>query len=124
MEIQGKVISGAHEGQYFMSLDVYRGQFREKIGFEPFPGTLNLEINEDDVNKIQQLKGQMKSVTGQGKFGDVKVLPALLNRKVEGALVFPEKTHHRPEILEFVASQNLRKLLQLQDGDQTILELK
>ncbi|HMK54579.1 MAG TPA: DUF120 domain-containing protein [Methanobacteriaceae archaeon] len=123
MEIQGKVTSGTQEGQYFMSLDVYKGQFREKLGFEPFPGTLNLKINENDANKIRKLKGQMKTIKGKEKLGDVKLLPAVLNQKVEGALVFPVKTQHNPEILEFIAQKNLRESLQLKDGDQAILEI-
>ena len=36
MEIKGIVVSGMGKGTYFMSQDIYREQFREKLNFQPF----------------------------------------------------------------------------------------
>ena len=55
MEIKGKVISGTHKGTYFMSLDVYQDEFREKLKFKPYPGTLNLEISEECAREISKM---------------------------------------------------------------------
>lgn len=123
MQINGKVISGTHKGSYFMSLDVYHQEFREKLGFDPFPGTLNLEISPEEGKAILDLSGEMRIIKGSGKFGDVKFLPAKLNGQIDGAILFPVKTEHSNEILEFVARENLRKVLKLKDGDQTALEI-
>lgn len=123
MQINGNVISGTHKGSYFMSLEVYHQEFREKLGFDPFPGTLNLEISLEDGKAILDLSGEMGIIKGSGKFGDVKFLPAKLNGEIEGAILFPVKTEHSNKILEFVARENLRKALQLNDGDQTALEI-
>ncbi len=123
MEIKGIVISGAHEGSYFMSLDVYQGEFLKKLGFKPFPGTLNLEISQEDVKKIHDLSDKMGIIKGSGKFGDVKFLPAQLNREISGAILFPVKTSHPDKILEFVAEENLRKSYHLKDGDATTLKM-
>ncbi|MFA4936532.1 MAG: DUF120 domain-containing protein, partial [Candidatus Methanoperedens sp.] len=41
--LSGKVITGLGEGQYYISLEGYRTQFREKLGFDPYPGTLNIK---------------------------------------------------------------------------------
>ena len=38
------LFSGLSEGSYYMSLEGYRKQFRSKLGFDPFPGTLNLRV--------------------------------------------------------------------------------
>jgi riboflavin kinase len=123
MEIKGKIVSGTHEGSYFMSLDVYQNEFREKLRFKPFPGTLNLEISPEDAEAILDLIDEMKIIKGSGNFGDVKFLPGKLNREINGAILFPVKTEHSDEILEFVAGKNLREALQLKDGDQIILEI-
>ena len=42
---EGTVVSGLFEGAYYISREGYRGQIREKVGFDPFPGTLNVRIN-------------------------------------------------------------------------------
>jgi len=43
---KGKIVSGMGEGAYYMSLEGYKKQFKEKLGYEPFPGTLNLKLED------------------------------------------------------------------------------
>jgi riboflavin kinase, archaea type len=117
MEIKGKLVSGTHKGSFFMSLDFYQSQFLDKLGFKPYPGTLNLEISEPKAREILNFSNTVGTIKGEGQFGDVKFIPATLNQELEGAIIFPVKTHHPIEILEFVAPQNLRKALKLKDGD-------
>ena len=42
MEITGIVTTGLGKAAYFLGQDFYKNQFRERLGFTPFPGTLNL----------------------------------------------------------------------------------
>src|SRR5438309_7556458 len=44
VEINAVVFSGLSEGAYYMGLEVYRKQFRPKLGFDPFHGTLHLRV--------------------------------------------------------------------------------
>lgn len=122
MHIKGKVISGDNIGSYFISLNVYRKQFIEKLDFEPYPGTLNIEIAYEDAKKILDLDKKMGIIKGQGKYGDVKYIKAKING-ISGALVFPVKTHHPPHILEFIAPENLRISLDLTDGTLIYLDI-
>lgn len=124
MEITGKIISGTHKGSYFMSLEVYQQEFREKLGFQPFPGTLNLEISQEDAQTIHGLDDKMGIIEGSDNFGDVKFLKAQLNHEIDGAILFPVKTQHSNNTLEFVAGKNLRKVLQFKDGDETTLKIE
>jgi len=123
MEITGKIISGTHKGSYFMSLEVYKEEFRKKLKFEPFPGTLNLKISPENTGNISNMQDKMGVIKGTGNYGDVKFLPAQLNGIVNGAILFPVKTEHSPEILEFVAKDNLRITLKLADGDEATLKI-
>ncbi|CDG64155.1 MAG: riboflavin kinase, archaea type [Methanobacterium sp.] len=123
MEIRGKVISGTNKGTYFMSLDVYQDEFKEKLKFKPYPGTLNLEISEECAQEISKMEDKMGVIEGSGNYGDVKFLLAKLSEVVDGAILFPVKTEHAPEILEFVAQENLRSKLKLKDGDTVTLKI-
>ncbi|MEM4911999.1 MAG: DUF120 domain-containing protein, partial [Metallosphaera sp.] len=44
LEIRGRATSGLGEGRIFLSLPYYMESFKKFLGFEPFPGTLNLTI--------------------------------------------------------------------------------
>lgn len=41
----GRVFSGVGEGSFYVSL--YSKKFLEKLGFRPYPGTLNLRLVND-----------------------------------------------------------------------------
>ncbi len=125
MIIRGVIISGTRKGSYFVSRKVYSDQFEHILGFKPFPGTLNIELSEEDLERIINiLKQKMGIIHGKDGFGDVKYIKSTLNNKINGALLFPAKTEHPPKILEFIASENLREDLKLKDGDLVTLMLK
>lgn len=124
MNIKGIVVSGTRKGSYFVSQKVYSDQFQQKLGFKPFPGTLNIEIGGETLKQIDQIPEEKKGII-QGKegFGDVNFIKAALN-EIDGALLFPVKTEHPRDILEFIAAVNLRKSLKLNDGDLVTLKVK
>jgi len=44
--MRGTVVSGLGRGGFFIALEGYSRQFAEKLGFIPFPGTLNIRLEE------------------------------------------------------------------------------
>ena len=44
--MRGRVVGGLGQGQYYISRKGYRHQFIQKLGFVPFPGTLNIKLDE------------------------------------------------------------------------------
>ncbi len=125
MIISGIIVSGTGKGSYFVSQKVYSDQFMHILGFKPFPGTLNITVDEKDLQKIVNIpKEKFNIILGEEGFGDVKYIKSKLNNKINGVLIFPAKTEHPPKILEFIASENLREYLHLKDGDLVTLKLK
>ncbi|HEX7593320.1 MAG TPA: DUF120 domain-containing protein [Anaerolineae bacterium] len=57
--IRGIVCAGQGQGRSFTRLDWVRRQFRDKLGFDPYPGTLNLQIDAkvDAVWIVPQVPG-------------------------------------------------------------------
>lgn len=124
MEINGTVTSGFGKAAYFLGQDFYKSQFKAKCGFIPYPGTLNLTVPEEDLDKINNIKNNCRNVikSDQG-FGGVRYIKAKLENSVTGAIVFPDKTTHEENYLEFIAKDNLRKKLHLKDGNKVSLEI-
>src|SRR2546430_9251128 len=56
LTIAGTLTSGLGEGAFYMRQKGYREQFRKKLWFEPYEGTLNLKMNGPDLAKMQILQ--------------------------------------------------------------------
>ena len=119
--LTGKVVSGLGEGRYYTEQKGYVQQFKEKLGFTPYPGTFNIEIDLIERNKLRLLKDG-KSIdieefkTNDRTFGKVRCYIAKIN-DAKGAIVLPMRSHYS-NILEFVSSDNLRNKLKLEDDDE------
>ena len=120
LAITGKIISGAGEGAFFTQIDWVMQQCNEKLGFKPYPGTLNLEILEDDfplIESLDQEKG-IELVSPDPKFCNAKTFLVSLG-KINGAIVIPEEKVrvHPKNIIEIIAPTNIKISLNVQDGD-------
>ena len=120
--INGVVFSGLVEGSYYMSLQGYRKQFRSKLGFDPYPGTLNLRVKKEDLNGRRLLESYpFLYVEGfanaKRSYGPAKCYKAVVNEKYPSAIILPIRAHYGEDVVELIAPQSLRKQLKLKDGD-------
>lgn len=118
--LKGHLVSGMGEGRYYTEQDGYVEQFKQKIGFVPYPGTLNVEIEYVERNKLRLLKNHTaieinEFQTKNRSFGGVKCYKAEING-VNGAIVLPLRSHYS-NILEFISPVFLRKDLNIKDGN-------
>ncbi len=124
MKIKGVVVSGTKKGAYFMSQSIYRDQFEDKLHFRPFVGTLNVHVEDNDSQKVEKLlESDIPKIKGEKTFGDVKFKKATLNDEVEGAVIFPEKTHHSKDVVEFIAAQNLKERFHINEGSSVTINI-
>jgi riboflavin kinase len=123
---RGIVFSGLGEGAYYVR--VYSRFFLEKMGFTPYPGTLNLKLKSLDDIKIARSILMLPGITIRGfsndsrSYGDVKCYKAYI-RGEEVYLVFPERTHYGADVVEVISAENLRDKLKLKDGDIVDVEI-
>ena len=121
--IKGKVISGTKKGRQFVNLPWAKRQIIEKLGFNPYPGTLNLRlINEKDIQELRRADGI--TVKPEKGYYEGKCFKALVMGKVEGAVVLPEVPDYPRDLLEILAPVNLRKTLGLKDGMEIEVTIK
>jgi riboflavin kinase len=119
---EGTVFSGMGEGAYYISQSGYRDQFISKLGFEPYPGTLNLRVRKEDQEEVRLLEASpfilVEGFTdGNRSFGPAKCFRGKVAEKVEGTIIVPVRTHYSGDVVEFISKEYLRKLLHLKDGD-------
>lgn len=119
VHVRGKVAAGLGEGRYYISREGYRKAFSRLVGFDPYPGTLNIEVDPLDREKVSELKDVdgllIEAFESEGRtFGAVKCFRAEL-MGVEAAAIFPLRSHHA-NVLEIISPHHLRERLGLKDG--------
>jgi riboflavin kinase len=123
MKVNGEVTTGLGKAAFFLSQDFYVDNFIKNCGFKPYPGTLNVIVPDKYLSQINEVKDNCENVIQSDEgFGAVKYIEATLNEKIDGAIVFPAKTEHSENYLEFIAPDRLRDKLNLKDGDIVSIE--
>ena len=126
VELEGAVTGGMGEGKHYISLPGYMHQFDERLGYEPFPGTLNVDLEDESVRR----RGAMETfepvhIDGweddDRTYGPCVCYPATVvadgGEYGSAHVIAPERTHHDEDQLELIAPKKLRDALALDDGD-------
>jgi riboflavin kinase len=125
--LRGTVTSGMGEGRHYISLPGYMEQFRERLGYEPFPGTLNVDLDEEST-RLRLRMDALDPVDIDGwadderTYGPAFCWPATVettdgDRYRESHVIAPERTHHGTDQLEVIAPEKLREVLDIEDDD-------
>ena len=124
--LHGAVITGLGEGKYYTQLHEYVIQFEDILGFAPYPGTLNIELDTESINIFSTCRPEGITLDGfvrdERTFGDVECINVRIF-DIEGAIVRPKRTHYPDNIIEIIAPVNMRESFDLNDGSQVNVEI-
>ena len=129
VNLNGTLVSGMGEGAYYMGLKGYTKQFKSKIGYVPFPGTLNVRIDQkkyqEAIKQFVNLNGiKIKSFSdGKRTYGWVKCFPAKLNNSISCNLILLERTHHDNSVVELISKTCLRKTAKLKEDSKIKIKI-
>lgn len=132
IDFEGSVVSGMGEGAYYMSLEGYRKQFKEKLGYEPYAGTLNVRlIDQISMNARREL-GKHPSVfingfsDGTRTYGWVKCYRAVINDGTvnNAAVLVLERTHYDDSMLEVIAPESIKQNTSIKNGDKVKVQVQ
>lgn len=107
MRFEAEVFTGIGEGA--MYVERYNKYFREVLGQEFFPGTLNVRTKE-----TVQLRNGIEIAPDEPDLNEVHCYPAKLNG-FSVQIVVPMVRRHGPDVLEIMAPVNLRERFGLKD---------
>jgi riboflavin kinase, archaea type len=131
IDFEGHIITGMGEGAYYMSLKGYKQQFKEKLGYEPYPGTLNIKLNSSLYVEAKKEMLKYSSINIEGfsdqsrTFGWVKCYPAYINDSdsINSSILILERTHYDDSIIEIIAPFSIKEQFSLKNGDYIKLKV-
>lgn len=132
LTLTGTITTGMGEGKHYISLSGYQSQFETRLGYTPFPGTLNLELTEASIRSRGELPAQESIPIDSWEdddrtYGAASCYPAHVvceGRAFEPAhIIVPDRTHHDEEQIELIAPVKLRDELAVADGDTLTIHL-
>ena len=122
--LSGIIASGAGQGAYFMRLAWVSGAVRGALGFDPYPGTLNVRLPDAENLKswrdVSKRRALVLTPPAPETCGG-RLVPVTLARDIAAAVIVPDVTRYGDDVLEVIAPVHLRSRLGLEDGD--VLEL-
>ncbi|NMG42427.1 DUF120 domain-containing protein [Aromatoleum toluvorans] len=125
LELEGEVAPGRGEGSRFTAIDWVIHEFRNKLGFIPWPGTFNLRMGGTAWDwareRLRAAAGIV--ITPRDGFCAAKCFGVSIAGHLTGAVVFPEMPDYPDDKFEIVSPLPIRETLGLQDGDLVNLRL-
>ena len=130
--LTGSVTTGMGEGRHYITLSGYMEQFREELGYEPYAGTLNVDLDEESVRNRAGLAAiepiHIDGWEADGRtYGPAYCFPATVvtddDSYEQAHVIAPERTHHGDDHLEIIAPVRLRDDLGLTDGEEVQIDV-
>ena len=100
-----------------MKLSWVKKQIEEKLGFVPYPGTLDVRITTESVKLKRALTGGAVNILPAKGFHRGKCYRASFKTELMCALVVPEVAGYPENVAEIIGPENLREKFHLSDGD-------
>ena len=118
ISLKGKVFTGKGEGKKFLTLPWVEHQIREKIGFIPYAGTLNIRLNREGIQqKKLLLKAQRLEITPEKGYCTGILIKAKIS-SMDCGIIIPLVPAYPVDVIEVIAPIFLRHRLHLADGSE------
>ena len=126
--ITGRLSTGVGQGKHFTRLPWARAQFIERLGIDPFPGTVNITLETPEAlaawSGLRSEPGVRIDNPNDGPYDcDARCYPVLIEGRIEAAIVLPEVDGYSPASIEMISAVAVREALGVADGDPVAITL-
>lgn len=129
----GIIFSDLGQAASFMALGWVQTALQQRLGFKPFPATLNVRPKDAaDAQVWCGVRGNSAGISlgsGNDEFCKARLYPIELvvqagaeRNKIAAAVLLPEVKNYPNDKIEIVAPVRLKEHLGVQDGDQLTWE--
>jgi CTP-dependent riboflavin kinase len=119
----GIVRDGARQAGGFTQLNWVRDQIRAKFNFDPYPGTLNLQIENPGALDAWHTRAGIAIDPAPG-YCPARCFRVQLNGKIFAVWLIPDVPNYSRDVIELIAPVCLRDALGVQTGDAVEIEIR
>lgn len=123
MKITGKIARGVGESAIFISIPWVSKRMGEKLGFQPFQGTLNIIVDSPEIQRSLKVHGGDLLRSEAAGFCDALIFRGKIAGIYDCGVVLPLVPNYDECLLEVLSAVHLKDSLGLKDGDEVTLEL-
>lgn len=126
--VKGVVFSDLGRAGAFLGMDWVRDAIRERLGFDPFPGTLNVRVRGADLarwEQVQRHRGKVVLSSPDPAFCNAFLFTGAIEERESSpgsrervAVVVPEVREYPADKLEIIAAVSLKQTRLVRDGDE------
>ena len=129
--LSGIIFSDLGQASSFMALDWVQDLLNERLGYRPFPATLNVRPKDaEDAQVWRRVQrdhaGTPLTAASDGHCGAklyrVEIYRTTDSAKIGGAILVPEVNDYPQDKIEIVAPLRLKDYFRVDDGDRLTLE--
>lgn len=134
LQIKGKITNGLGKAKDYIDLDGYKHQFEELLGYEPYPGTLNVSLNDESRKKRTRLEAKSGTYIEEWKDGEQTYGAAVCYQiRLENSsgetfepahILIPDRTDHDESNLEIIGPVQFRSNLDLNKEEEITIHVK
>ncbi len=122
LKFHGRVFSGLGKGAYYVGHPEYQRRFGRALEYRPYPGTLNVRLEDADskrrMGRLRSKKGvkiDSFTIAGEG-FSALTCFDGKLGGERVTLLII-DVTHYNESVVELISPTFLRGKFGLRDGD-------
>lgn len=126
-KLKGKIVSGRRQAAFFTQIPWVQEQCLMKLGFKPFPGTLNIELLPESILEYESVQKNLhiEFLPPEPNACGAKVLPVSVEGQGAAIIIPDERVRvHGRKTLELLAPVSLKKTLDKTDGDRVIVTVE
>lgn len=128
VRMTGRLIKGRGEGVGFTQIPWVKEAFTRILGFEPYPGTVNLRVDlsseaKDALRIIRKSEGILMPPPEGSGFCAARCFRGRLGAACSAGLVIPDVEGYYEDVLELVAPVNVREALGVSEGETIEVEI-
>ena len=125
----GKVFSGIGKGKYYVGHPEYQKRFDAALGYRPYPGTLNVKLEDEKFVELLKTLRSMGGIRIEGFTRGREGFSALtcFEGSLSGervTLLFIDITHYNESVVELISPAYLRGRFSLKDGDSVTFTIE
>lgn len=125
--ITGAMATGLGKATGFTSLDWARQAFRDRLGIDPYPGTVNVIVTSDQERAAWRLVKSWRGIMlppPRPDWCNSRCYLARINDRIDAAIVLPEIESYPEDQIELIAAVAVRGMLNLKDGDPVVIDVR